>query len=162
MAGGGGGSIVQWRGNIGIFDRKKVKKSIKKRDTIPISDHLQNGFCLLKLPKVFKIFFSLILLFLYCTMIVTLFLILLMFASFMEFLFTSMNRPRSIRYNPLLSPVKIFFCLHTIPRSIKYSLIRTFMKYNNLIFFYTVLHILLLSRSTLAQTSLRKQIYLLL
>ena len=81
-------------------------------------------------------------------MIVTSFPILLMFASFMEFLFTSVNSPRSIRYNPLLSPVKIFFCLHTIPRSIKYSLIRTFKKYNNLIFFYTVLHILLLISGT--------------
>ena len=143
-----GVSIVQWRGNIGIFDRKKIKKSIKKRDSIPISDHLQNIFCLLKPPKVFKIFFSLILLFLYCTLIVTLFPILLMFASFMEFLFTSVNSPRSIRYNPLLSPVKIFFCLNTIPRSIKYSRIRTFKKYNNLIFFYTVLHILLLISGT--------------
>ena len=99
-------------------------------------------------------------------MIVTLFPILLMFASFMEFLFTSVNSPRSIRYNPLLSPVKIFFCLHTIPRSIKYSLIRTFKKYNNLIFFYTVLHILLLISGTVevnpGPDKSKKKIYLLL
>ena len=144
-----GVSIVQWRGIIGIFDRKKIKKSIQKLDTIPISDHLLNSFCLLKPPKILKILFSLILLFLYCTMIVTLFPILLMFAIFMEFLFTSVNRPRSIQFNPLFkSPVKIFFGLHTIPRSIKYLLTCSFIKYKNLIFFFTVLQILLFISGT--------------
>ena len=71
-----------------------------------------------------------------------------MFAIFMEFLFTSVNRPRSIQFNPLLSPVKIFFGLHTIPRSIKCSLTCSFIKYKNLIIFFTVLQILLFSSGT--------------
>ena len=119
-----GVSIEQWRGNIGIFDRRNVsKKLIQERNmssTFLITDLLCGKLEMLRVP--IKICCGLIFLFLYCATIVTLLPILMMISIFLDFLLNSAEGPQSLQlWNPLSTPFKIFLVIHKSPKTIAFS-----------------------------------------
>ena len=110
-----GGSIEQWRGNIGIFDWRNVsKKLVQKRNTTSsflITDILCGKLDLLRVPM--KICCGLIFLFLYCATIVILLPILMMISIFLDFLLNPADGPQSLQIS---TPFKIFLVIHKLPK----------------------------------------------
>ena len=153
-----GVSIEQWRGNIGIFDKKNVsKKSVEDRKTSTtfiITDFLCNKLNLFRVPL--KILYGIILLFLYCATIVTLLPVLLLISVFLDFLLYSVDGLQSLQlWNSFSTLFKIYMVIHELPKVIAFScacIIITYKKIpkliQNLIFFIIVLLILLIISGT--------------
>ena len=152
-----GVSIDQWRGSIGLFDRKNISKHFERcNDCIGnlTTDFLRNTFLLFRKPL--EILYSLLLLFAYCTMIVTLFPILLTVNICLDDFF-SINRsyPRSYKY--LSYSFQVFLKINTIPKTISYTLKCSYSSFKenfpkdikNIIFFIIVLQVLLVMSGTI-------------
>ena len=101
-----GVSIEQWRGNIGIFDRKNVSnKSVEERN-ISTTFLITEFLCHKLVPL--KILYGIILLFLYCATIVTLLPVLLIISVFLDFLLYSVDGLQYLQlWNSLSTPFKI-------------------------------------------------------
>ena len=145
-----GVSIDQWRGNIGLFDRKKIVKSLKERND-------QEGFLivqllleLLYLLNNLDILYNMLLLFSYCTMTVTLFPIFLVTCLCFDHLLSAdniFNSPHQL----LLHSLRTFLEINLIPSRISCIIKHSFkflkehcpQKLKNALFFIIVLHILL-------------------
>ena len=154
----GGVSIDQWRGNIGIFHRKKIAgKCLAQRYQ---SDSFSTEYiCILvnHLSKPIEFLFNLLLLFSYCSMIVILFPICLMIHNSIIFLFNfDVYSHKFQSYSYLLQPLDIFIRIHLLPKVIflivtnLYSYFKKLFKPNkNILFFIFVLQMLLLLSGTL-------------
>ena len=147
-----GVSIDQWRGNIGLFDRKKIVKSSKgsnDQDGVLIVQFLLKA---LYLFKSLEFLYNLLLLFSYCTMTVTLFPIFLVIYLCFEHLLFADNSSNSLHHKIPSHSLRTFLEINLIPRRIscimKYSF--KFLKEHcpqslkNALFFIIVLNILLL------------------
>ena len=121
-----GVSLGVWRASVGLFHRKRISKNIsrgsKDYDGLLIVDHLRIMFYLL--DKHFEILFNLLLLFSYCTMVVTLFSIfitvLLCLDIFNFAFFTNQSHPP--HYNIFLYPVQSFLSINMIPKIVAYTI----------------------------------------
>ena len=127
-----GVSIEQWRGSIGLFDRKTFSKKYFK------GNNDFNGLfmasclkllCLLKLP--FGFFLNLLLIFSYCTMIVTLFPIQLSLYIGMDYFIARKIHSDNEFYKLLLISVQIFLDINKIPRNVSYLIKYCFLLYKS-------------------------------
>ena len=106
-----GVDIEQWRGNIGVFHRKKVAtKSLKvcNNQVIFSTESLSNLLGILSKP--FELLFTLLLLFSYCTMVVFLFPIL--FTTHVNMIFIlgcDIEKQQNKSYFSLINSFQIFF-----------------------------------------------------
>ena len=146
-----GVSIEQWRGSIGLFNRKSIsKKCFKGRndsDLFLITEFYGKLLFLLRVPIDF--IFCLLLLFSYCLMIVTLFPILLSVHLCLDHLLC--NSSNTLFYKLFLTSIQIFLEINRIPKKVVYAtkhsflLLKLFPKtLKNALFFIIVLQILLI------------------
>ena len=140
-----GVSIEQWRGNIGLFNRKSIfKKYLKECNDYTvflITIFLHKLLHLLRVP--FEILSSLLLLFFYCIMIVTLFPISLTVYLCLDNLlcYDSCN---TLFYKSFLYSIKIVLEINILPRKISnitkysFSLLKKYLpkSLTNALFFY--------------------------
>ena len=150
-------SIDQWRGNIGVFHRKKIAtKSLSESGNLSFSakKYVYNPFSFLSKP--IELMFNLLVLFSYCTMIVILFPIFLMTHVFIVFYsFNDICTHPSQSYFSLLKPFQIFLGIQILPKAISLIISSTcsfFFKLpnqtKNFLFFIFVLQVLLLVSGT--------------
>ena len=152
-----GVSIDQWRGNIGVFHRKKVPtKSFRVCNNVnfyPIG-FLSNIFQSLRKP--FELLFNLVLLFAYCSMVVILFPILFIAqASIIFTLIPDILICPSVSYFNFLQPFQVFLGIQILPLAISLIITRSFSFFKklskntkNILFFIFVLQILLFISGT--------------
>ena len=120
-----GVSVSAWPAGIGLFNRKIICKNIvkgsKNYDCPFIVDHFHTSMNLLGKP--FEILFSLLLLFSYCTMVVTLipiFTAVYLYKDIINFIyFTRYYHP--LNYNIFLHPIQIFLWINLIPKNVCYA-----------------------------------------
>ena len=154
----GGINIEQWRGNIGIFNRKKCMRICKtgSNDFDSFSTeyiyHLLNFFY-----KSVKLISSLILLFSYCSMVLFLFPTLLMTRLSMISVFANDigTYPNQSLFS-YIQPIQIFLEIHLLPRTIAFRIASLFSFFKNLskpvtniMFFIFVLQTLLVISGTI-------------
>ena len=139
-------SIDQWRGNIGLFNRKKILKAFKGRNDCDVFVLIVE--LLFKISYLFnklELLYNLLLLFSYCTMIVTLFPIVLTMYLCLDHLLSGKSNP--LHHKIYLYSLHTFLEINLIPRKIQNSfkfLKKHFSKkLKNASFFIIVLHILL-------------------
>ena len=155
-----GVSVSAWRAGIGLFNRKIICKNIvkgsKNYDCPFIVDHFRTSMNLLGKP--FEILFSLLLLFSYCTMVVTLipiFTAVYLYKDIINFIFfTRYYHP--LKYNIFLHPIQIFLWINLIPKNVSYATKCSFSFYKksvpgevkNIVFFIIVMKSLLILSGT--------------
>ena len=150
-------SIEQWRGNIGIFYRKKVtRKSLTDSKNVNpfLIEYIGNFVKLLGEPV--KFIFSLLLLFSYCSMVVILFPALFIARITLTFVFLNdiiaHHNPSCYRF---LQPIQIFIGINRIPSILSFKIASSISFFNkisksvkNIIFYIFVLQTLLLISGT--------------
>ena len=151
-----GVSLEQWRANIGVFHRKKVaSRSLEGSNNYDmfITVYLTNLLHILSEP--IKLLFNLLLLFSYCAMIVIVFPVLFMTHSVILICFYDISIHPSQSYFSLLQPLPIFLGIQLLPKTIYQMISRSFTVFGtlsiitkNIIFFMTVLQILLFISGT--------------
>ena len=146
-----GVSIEQWRGSIGLFDKKTTKQYFKGSSDFSglFMTSCFKFLCLLKIPLVLLL--NLLLIFSYCTMIVMLFPIQLSLYICMDFFIACKIHSDNEFYQLFLISVQIFLDINKIPKNvshlIKYCILlyKSFPKtLKNAFFYMIVLKILLI------------------
>ena len=115
--------IEQWRGSIGLFDKKTPKQYFKgSSDFIGLfTTSCFKFLCLLKIP--FGFLLNLLLIFSYCTMIVMLFPIQLSLYVCMDYFIARKIHSDNEFYKLFLISVQIFLDINKIPQNVSHLLL---------------------------------------